>query len=85
MTGEAETRATVRAYLDSDDFSLEEFPEIWLVHKRYPEPMMGAPTWAVERATGALWEFPGNVAPRRVIEEFEEMKEHGRIVEVPSD
>jgi hypothetical protein len=74
MTDVTEARAKVRAYLETDDFELVEFPQGWRVVRHFPVRMMGAGTFAVERSSGALLHFPSNVAPGCVDEEFEEFR-----------
>jgi hypothetical protein len=74
MTEEADARAAVQAFLGSDDFELDEFPEGWQVIQPIPEGYRGATTLAVERSTGTLLEFPSSIPPDRVSEEFAEVR-----------
>ena len=76
-----EARAKVRAHLGSDDFELEEFPEGWRVIRPIPEGMIGTPTLAVERASGALLRFASALPPDRVIEDFEEVRSEAYVIE----
>ncbi|MGH9212952.1 MAG: hypothetical protein ACRD2C_20125 [Acidimicrobiales bacterium] len=83
MTDEADARALVQAFLSSDDFELEEIPQGWRVVRPIPRDLTGAATLAVERATGALWEFASSVPPHRLGERFEQFKASGRRIDQP--
>jgi hypothetical protein len=82
MTDERQARAKVRAYLGSDDFELEEFPEGWRVVRTHPDDTRGAGTFAVERASGDLLAFSSSVPPLRVAQAFEQVRRFAYVVEV---
>jgi hypothetical protein len=85
MTDVDEARAKVSAHLRSDGFELEEFPEGWRVIRAIPKDMMGTGTYAVERSTGNLLAFSSSVPPRRVSQDFEQVRDFAYVVEDAPD
>ena len=78
-----EARAKVRTHIGSDDFELEEFPEGWRVIQPIPEGIIGTSTLAVERTSGALLEFSSGLPPRRITQDFEEVRSEAYVIEEP--
>jgi hypothetical protein len=76
-----EARTKVRAHLGSDDFELEEFPEGWRVIRPIPAGIVGTPTLAVERTSGALLRFGSAFPPNRVTEDFELVRPEAWVIE----
>lgn len=76
-----EAHAKVRAHLGSDDVELEEFPEGWRVVRPIPEGIIGTPTLAVERASGALLRFSSGLPPRRITQDFEEVRSEAYVID----
>ena len=71
----------MRAHLRSDEFELEEFPEGWRVVRPIPEGTIGTSNLAVERASGALLEFSSGLPPRRIIDDFEEVRSEAYVID----
>jgi hypothetical protein len=76
-----DARAKVRAYLESDDVELEEFPQGWRVIEPLPDDLMGAGTLVVEQASGHLLAFSSAFPPNRVIENFDQVRPEAHVIE----